>query len=110
MNEGARFALYSGLPESEVDELMSKTVPMAIGAPKTPIDFVANDLKIPKTYVIAELDYGLPTAVQEAFCGGTPDMKTVRVQTGHSPFLEKPKEVCEIIITAVKESTAVEIA
>lgn len=89
---------------------MLKIVPLTLACAKAPVDFVANDLKIPKTYVLAELDNGLLPAVQEAMCGGTPDMKVVRVQTGHSPFLGKPKEVRDIIINAVKESSAVEMA
>jgi hypothetical protein len=66
----------------------------------TPVEFCAGDLKVPKTYVMTTLDNGLPFAVQETFVEGTPGMKVVRLETGHSSFLVDPERVVEIIVGA----------
>lgn len=89
---------YNGLPESEVDEMMSQLVPFSLACIKTPIDYSAGDLKIPMTYVLAELDQALVPPVQEAFAAGAPDVKMIRIQTGHSSMLAMPKEISEIIV------------
>jgi hypothetical protein len=46
------------------------------------------------------LDNRLPFPVQEEFVEGTPGMKVVRLETGHSSFLVDPERVVEIIVEA----------
>lgn len=110
LGEGAREALYNGIPESEVDDLMTTVIPLCGATAEVAVDFCANDLKIPKTYVYCALDQAVLPAAQDAFTAGTPDMKVVKVETGHFPFITIPKEIAEIIIQASKESVAIEMA
>ena len=73
VNENARTALYNGLAEAEIDELMAGLVPMTAAAAITPVEFSSGELKIPKTYVMTLLDGGLPLPAQEKIVAGTPD-------------------------------------
>lgn len=110
MSDGAREALYNGIPESEVDDIMTTVVPLCAATAGVPIDFCANDLKIPKTYVYCGLDQATLPAMQDLFIAGTPDMKVIKVPTGHFPWLNMPGEIAEIIIQAAQESVAIEMA
>jgi hypothetical protein len=83
---------------------MAGLVPMTAAAAITPVDFSAGELKIPKTYVMSLLDGGLPLPVQEKYVAGIPDMKVVKLETGHSSFLVVPEKVAEIIVHAAEES------
>jgi len=104
MNDNARKALYNGLPEAEIDEMMTGLMPMTPVSATTPIEFCAEDLKIPKTYMMTLLDGGLPLKAQEKIVEGTPGTKVLRLETGHSSFLAVPEKVVEIIVQAAKES------
>jgi len=104
VNENARIALYNGLPEAKIDELMAGLVPMTAAAAITPIEFSAGELMIPKTYVMTLPDGGLPLPAQERFVAGTLDMKVVKLETDHSSFLVMPKRVADIIVQAAEES------
>ncbi|KUJ13786.1 alpha/beta-hydrolase [Mollisia scopiformis] len=110
LNDGAREALYNGVPEAEVDEIMSTLVPISSATTGVTVDFCANDLKIPKTYIFCELDQALPPAAQETLIAGTPNMTVVRVQTCHFPWLIVPDEIAEVIVRASKESVTYEMA
>jgi hypothetical protein len=83
---------------------MAGLVPMTAAAAVTPVEFSAGELKIPKTYVMTLLDGGLPLPAQEMIVAGTPDMKVVKLETGHSSFLVVPERVAEIIVQAAEES------
>jgi hypothetical protein len=81
-NSNARQALYNGLPESEIDEMMSSLVPMSALSVMTPVEFRAGYVKAPKTYVMTTLDNGFPFSVQEKFVEGTPGDEGYEVENG----------------------------
>ena len=82
--------------------MMASLVPMSALSAMTPVEFCAEDVKVPKTYVMTTLDKGLPFPVQEKFVEGTPGMKIKRLETGHSSFLVCAEKVVEIIVEAAR--------
>ncbi|SNT52663.1 alpha/beta fold hydrolase [Actinacidiphila glaucinigra] len=50
---------------------------------------------IPSTYILCEHDLAIPLPLQEAMA--THAQRTVRLQSGHSPFLSKPAELARIL-------------
>lgn len=64
---------------------------------ETPVDFVVTDITIPKTYIICEMDQGLPASLQERLVETVPGFQVARIWASHSPFLSKPSECAELI-------------
>jgi hypothetical protein len=52
--------------------MMASLVPMSALSAMTPVEFYANNVKVPKTYVMTTLNNGLPFSVQEKFVDETP--------------------------------------
>jgi pimeloyl-ACP methyl ester carboxylesterase len=55
---------------------------------------------IPSTYIVADLDAGLPRVVQEGMAAGKAK-RVVHVEAGHSPFLSRPAELAALIAECV---------
>jgi hypothetical protein len=55
-------------------------------------------------YVMTLFDEGLPLPAQERIVAATPDMKVVKLETGHNSFLVMAERVAEIIVQAAEES------
>ncbi|KAK8124223.1 hypothetical protein PG999_004141 [Apiospora kogelbergensis] len=97
VNEKTKEALFNDLPEEEQDAYLAKLVPHSQDAMETPVDFVVTDITIPKTYIICEMDQGLPASLQERLVETVPGFQVARIWASHSPFLSKPNECAELI-------------
>ena len=65
----------------------------------TPLPATAHRA-VPTTYVVADLDTGIPPFVQEAMAEGRVD-HVVHVDSAHSPFLSRPRELGRLLLDAV---------
>ncbi|KAH6705189.1 Alpha/Beta hydrolase protein [Leptodontidium sp. MPI-SDFR-AT-0119] len=86
----AKEVFYNDLPASEADHYFSLLRPHAISTMFTPVDFVVNELKIPKAYVICENDKAILVGDQEKMVDAVGGFKKIRFGGGHSPFLSQP--------------------
>lgn len=61
-------------------------------------------MKIPSTYLICEKDNAIPLSAQEGMVKAAQnagaDFTSEKFDTGHSPFLVKPKETAEFLMRA----------
>lgn len=95
--EEARGLFFSDLSDEEAEKYVKALSPQAQDAFETPVDFVPSQLKIPATYLVCELDCATPLPMQEQWLAEFPWMKIERCSSGHSPFINKPDRVIEIL-------------
>ncbi|KAI0474810.1 Alpha/beta hydrolase fold-1 [Xylaria cf. heliscus] len=95
---------YNDLPLDEAKEWCGKLLNHSQRAFEEPMDFCANEIKIPMTYLICENDKAIPIQNQEYMVAAIPAMKTRRCTAGHSPFLSRPDFTAECIIEAAQEA------
>lgn len=62
--------------------------------------FIAADVKIPKTYVLTEQDQTISPEFQTMSIQGGQFENIVRLPSGHTPLLSMPGKVVEIIVDA----------
>ncbi|ORY63002.1 Alpha/beta hydrolase fold-1 [Pseudomassariella vexata] len=103
VNEKAKPVLYNDLSEAEAETWFKTLVPHSQDAFETGCDFIMTDITIPKSYLITELDQGIPVSIQELITTIIPGFKVERIQTGHSPFLSKPEECARLLAKIAEE-------
>lgn len=88
---------YHDLTTSQADHYFSLLQPHALNPLVTPVNFILDDVKVEKMYLVTEADKILPIAQQEGFLKKVAGLKSVRCGEGHSPFLSKPDWTVEVI-------------
>ncbi|KAM0561362.1 hypothetical protein ACHAPJ_003242 [Fusarium lateritium] len=88
--------------EDQAKEAWANVLPHSQDAFETPIDFVAADITIPKTYLVCEKDKILPVLLQEQLVKSTPGLKEARMAAGHSPFVGKAAETAKLLVDIVE--------
>jgi pimeloyl-ACP methyl ester carboxylesterase len=76
---------------------------MSLGAALEPTEVVPADLNATLTYILGEEDNALSVALAEKYLAGTPGMKTIRMKTGHAPWVDVLDELMEILEAAAME-------
>jgi pimeloyl-ACP methyl ester carboxylesterase len=94
---------YNDLPPDEIHEWVAKLQFQSQHSFEEPVEYTANDVKIPMTYLLCESDEVLPIQAQEAIVAAIPSMKTRRCTAGHSPFLSQPEVVVDVVVEATRE-------
>ncbi|KAI1752766.1 Alpha/beta hydrolase fold-1 [Xylaria castorea] len=94
---------YHDLPLDEAKELCRKLLNHSQRSFEEPVDFCANDIRIPMTYLLCEDDQTIPVKFQEYMAAAIPAMKIRRCTAGHSPFLSQPDFTTEVIIEAARD-------
>lgn len=79
--------LWTDCSAEDVEWAFNNIVPHSQDAFETPCQFIASDIIIPKTFVLCTKDKAFPPEKQELLVQSIPDMKCVKLDTGHSPFL-----------------------
>ncbi len=54
------------------------------------MNYILEDLQVPKKYIVCEKDNAVPLSKQEENVASVKGLKSVRFGGGHSPFLSKP--------------------
>ncbi|KAI1145565.1 Alpha/beta hydrolase fold-1 [Nemania diffusa] len=96
---------YNDLSPDEATEWIGKLQNQSQRTFEEPVEFCANDINIPMTYLICEGDKAIPLQLQELMTSAIPRMKTRRCQAGHSPFLSQPGLTAEVIIDAARNAS-----
>lgn len=96
--------MYSDATEEEQRKAFAMTLPHSQDAFETPVNFIATDITISKTYLICEDDQVFPPALQRHLAKSTPGMKEASISAGHCPFLGKCEETAKVIIEIVEGS------
>ncbi|KJR88580.1 uncharacterized protein SPSK_10789 [Sporothrix schenckii 1099-18] len=60
-------------------------------------DFLASDIKIPKTWVLTEEDQAVLPQYQAAFIQAGQFENVIKIKSGHVPMLNMPEKIVEII-------------
>lgn len=102
MNEKAKYVFYNDLSEEEAQSWFEQLEPQSQDAWEVPVEYVATDITIPKTYMICEDDVGFSLALQERLAASS-GFRKVRIKAGHSPFLSQPDLCAELICQAIRE-------
>lgn len=100
LTKGAEKGLYSDLPEEEAESYYDMFEPHSQDAFETPVNYIAADVKIPKTYIVTEKDMAFPPFAQKALAGTLKDIKIESMESSHSPFASQPERLAEIIVKA----------
>ncbi|KAJ8121000.1 hypothetical protein ONZ43_g2441 [Nemania bipapillata] len=95
---------YNDLSPDEATEWIGKLQHQSIRSFTEPMEFCADDIKIPMTYLLCESDKALPIQLQEFMVDAVPRIKTRRCLAGHSPFLSQPNLTAEVIIDAARDA------
>ncbi|KAJ2990411.1 hypothetical protein NUW58_g2963 [Xylaria curta] len=95
---------YNDLPQDEAEKWQGKLLDQSHRSFEEPIEFSANEIKIPMTYLLCEADKAVPIRDQELMTGAVPAVKTRRCTAGHSPFLSQPDLTADFIIEAARDS------
>ncbi|KAI0861115.1 Alpha/beta hydrolase fold-1 [Xylaria cubensis] len=93
---------YNDIPPDEAKKWCEKLLNQSQRSCEEPVDFCANDIKIPMTYLLCEEDKAVPIKLQEYMAAAIPAIKTRRCGAGHSPFLSQPDLTTEVIIEATR--------
>ncbi|KAI1122061.1 Alpha/beta hydrolase fold-1 [Nemania abortiva] len=93
---------YTDLPLDEATEWIGKLQLQSPRSFEEALEFCANDIKIPMTYLLCEGDQALPIQVQESMADAIPRMKTRRCTAGHSPFLSQLGLTVEVIVDVAR--------
>jgi pimeloyl-ACP methyl ester carboxylesterase len=100
---------YNDLPPDEAQFWTSELQHQSQRALEEPlVDFCANDITLPMTYLLCEEDKTIPIAGQEFMVSSIPAMRTERCSAGHSPFMSQPDLTANVIIKAAEEVTVQE--
>lgn len=92
------------MPPNEANEWRGKLLNQSRRSFEEPVDFCANDIKIPMTYLLCEDDKAVPIKFQEYMAAAIPAIRTRRCGAGHSPFLSRPDLTTEVIIEATRDT------
>ncbi|KAI0410092.1 Alpha/beta hydrolase fold-1 [Xylaria palmicola] len=99
-----RAPFYNDLPPDMAKELGAKLQHQSQRSFEEPLEFCANDIRIPMTYLLCENDRTIPIDSQEFIVRSIPAMKTRRCTSGHSPFLSQPDLTADVIIEATRSA------
>ncbi|GAA1810350.1 alpha/beta hydrolase [Planosporangium flavigriseum] len=83
---------------------VARLYPQSLSACKQPLTAAAWET-IPSTYVVGNLDGGLPQEVQEGMAAGRAG-RVVNLESGHSPFLSRPDELADVIAGCAAQAEA----
>ncbi|KAF3054939.1 hypothetical protein GL218_07349 [Daldinia childiae] len=96
-SDEAKQDFYNDLPDDVAEKCFDALLPFSQDALETPVEFVASDLIIPRTFLICENDMAMLPHIQENLAAGISGMKVERCSAGHSPFINQPDRVVEVI-------------
>ncbi|KAI0545785.1 Alpha/beta hydrolase fold-1 [Xylaria curta] len=94
---------YNDMPPDDAGKWCEKLLNQSQRSFEEPVDFCANDIRIPMTYLLCEDDKAVPIKFQEYMTAAIPALKTRRCGAGHSPFLSRPDFTTEVIIEATRD-------
>jgi pimeloyl-ACP methyl ester carboxylesterase len=94
---------YGDCDPREAAAAAARLTPQSMSSCTTPLR-AAGWADVPATYVVADRDPELPAAVQEAMAAGRArDLR--HIDSAHSPFLSRPRELADIIAGIARAST-----
>jgi pimeloyl-ACP methyl ester carboxylesterase len=93
---------YSDCNEQEAAAAAARLTPQSMSSCTTPLRAAAWTT-VPATYVVADRDPELPAAVQEMMATGKA-RELRHIDSAHSPFLSRPRELAEIIGEVARSS------
>ena len=96
--EAARAGFYSDCSEEDAKAAFSRVVPQPTLAVTTPVCLTAaNWGRVPRHYIYTTKDLTVPIAMQRAMVELSPCASTHEIPSGHSPFLNHPGMVADIL-------------
>lgn len=97
---------YNDLPESDMDNLVSSLKHQSKASFYTPLTYAAYQ-DVPVSYLLCEKDNAIPFPAQQAMVGiGGPNVVSHICAAGHSPMLNMPERVVDVIRVAAGEVVA----
>jgi hypothetical protein len=96
-----RTALYGDLPDAAADAALSRLHQQTL---RSFADRVrgAGWRTIPATYIVCDRDQAIPPALQIEMAGRA-GVTTTHLDSGHSPFLSRPGELADLLVTIVAD-------
>ncbi|EME42357.1 hypothetical protein DOTSEDRAFT_133644 [Dothistroma septosporum NZE10] len=95
-------AFYSNLSQDTADEAIQHLLPKTATTSHEPVALDYHS--IPSTYVICEVDVAVPPQFSELMIAHNRiPCEVLRIQSGHSPFLNMPERVANIVRRAAGE-------
>jgi hypothetical protein len=97
---------YNGLPDSGMDSLISSLKHQSKASFYTPLTYPAYQ-DVPVSYLLCEQDNAIPFPAQQAMARiGGPNVVSHVCSAGHSPMLNMPEKVVDVIRGAAGEVVA----
>ncbi|KAI1109412.1 Alpha/beta hydrolase fold-1 [Nemania sp. NC0429] len=94
---------YNDLPVDEASKWRAMLRCHSQKSFEEPLEFCANDIQIPMTYLLCDEDQAMPIQVQESMVAAVPRLKTRRCTAAHSPFLSQPDLTADVIADAARK-------
>ena len=100
LNPSAKNIFYNDLPPHQQSVAFARLCKFKTNKSETAVpQFVESEIKVPKFYLICELDLALTPTYQEKMVEVGEFDFALRIASGHSPFLSMPHPLAEIINT-----------
>jgi pimeloyl-ACP methyl ester carboxylesterase len=96
-------AFYGLCPPEQAAWAADRVRPQALAPFVTPVELGRDErvaaTRPPRGYVVATQDRAIPTALQRRFARDNPGMDVVEIESDHSPFLSRTKELATALAT-----------
>ncbi|KAK3319447.1 Alpha/beta hydrolase fold-1 [Apodospora peruviana] len=104
LTEDARPLFYSDLPTEAADKAWASVCKFQSHKSLSTFPrFIESEITIPKTYLLCEKDQAVPPEFQQMMAQVGKFEHVVKLDSGHSPFLRKPGDVVEAIVTVCNQ-------
>lgn len=90
---------YEDCSDEDANEAIRLLVPEPTAPIETPLKLGKNFDLVPRMYIECLRDKAVSLSLQRRMYFATPCSKVISMETSHSPFLSKPKELADILVT-----------
>lgn len=99
MHEDTALALlYNDIPAEEGKEYIKELGKETLNAQYMAVELGEAFARIPKAYVRCSLDTIIPPELQDKMLSDTPCEEVFTIESGHSPYHSKPRELAEVLL------------
>ena len=84
-------------------KLVGKLIPEPLAPLRTRVHLSSERFgKVDKVYIATDMDRVISPTAQETMLAVTPTRKVVHLKTSHTPFLSKPDELVQVLLSIEK--------
>ncbi len=99
-DEGIKLAFYADCSDEDVERAKSLLVPEAIAPVTTPVNTTDENFgRIPRVFIECLQDKANTPSMQKKLYTNLPCEKVISLDTSHSPFFSRPKELVDYLLS-----------